>query len=390
MKKIFIISGVNILLLFILLFFTSINNNSNAQVLLDGLYQTREICETECGKQGLYCASGTSSTCVPYHLSCSNTGCGGGYYECGKPIPTTVPKCGGPCTPNETQCPIECPYCFGAFGGPATCQPGVTQPPPPSGPPEKSPTPKNSPTPKSSPTPTKTPTPTVGTPTPTRTPTPTKTSTPSPTASPTPTVTPFPFSDAMCKCDGLEIGQVVSGQDVTVTAFGKVEGEDTSFAKITSFSFYAAKGDTGSPDITIFNRSGPIASEIVNTSQNLIRNKASWTFKFPANPEVGKEYRVWNSIKCERSTAGVQVASAQNSSKVLATTTQNQSLVQRFLNFILGIFGQGNKAEPEKEEFLVTTQSENNDQLQLGTFKVGRIIDDPATACYMVKITFDQ
>jgi len=195
----------------------------------------------------------------------------------------------------------------------------------------------------------------------------------------------------MCKCDGLEIGQVAAGQDLKVTAYGKVEGSDTSYANIKSYRFFVAKGDLGSTDITIFNKSGPIAAQILSTSQNLVRSKAEWTFKFPANPEVGKEYRIWNDIQCEKKTASSLIASSgKTSQNVLAESTKNESLVQKFLNFVLGIFGKSAKPEEKPDGFLVTTQSEDNSQLQLGTFKFGRIIPDPETACYMVKITFDK
>lgn len=418
MKKILLFTLLNFILLALL--FSVFNKTNDSFVNAQGttptpkLYQSEQPCIDECGAQGLTCqrsgrceeigggggfercngADGQQDLCNSegnvVHYGCSNFSCSGGRWECGGPIPTAVPKCGGPCTPNSTQCPIECPYCFGEFGYNPTCRPAVTQTPEPSpsGPPEKSPTPKTSPTPKSSPTPKVT-----TTPKPTSTPKPTKTPTPTPKATSTPTPTPFPFADAMCKCDGLEIGQVISGQNLTVTAYGKVEGSDTSYAKIKSFRFFAAKGDSGSPDITIFDRSGPIAAQILNTSQSLVRSQAQWSFKFPANPEVGKEYRIWNDIQCERNTAGIPIASSGKSTQtVLSENTQNISLMQKFLNFVLGIFGRSpnQTTESSKKDFVVTTQSDDNNQLQLGTFKFGRIIDDPETACYMVKITFDK
>lgn len=208
------------------------------------------------------------------------------------------------------------------------------------------------------------------------------THTPTPSVTNTPTPTPFPFSEDMCKCDGMEIGQVTSGQDVLVTAYGKVEGENTAYARITSYSFFAAKGDAGSPDITIFNRSGPIAADIVSTSQNLIRSKANWTLKFPASPEPGKEYRVWNTIKCEPNTTTSSTASTGES---IPVKSSSQTLFQRVVSFFFGLFNWRNSSKTEDAQ---TIQSEN-DQLQLDTFKLGRIVPDPATACYMVKIRFD-
>ncbi len=385
MKKVF-------LLLFVI---TSIALKGGDSLAYAQVYNSASECKAACTKPNSECKPFSTicadeSVDAPGHLSCSNTGACT-LFQCEpKPTasPTPPPVCGGPCTPNSTQCPIECPYCFGEFGYNPTCRPAVTQPPEPSpsGPPEKSPTPKTSPTPKSSPTPKVT-----TTPKPTATPKPSKTPTPSPKATSTPTPTPFPFADAMCKCDGLEIGQVAAGQDLKVTAYGKVEGSDTAYANIKSFRFFVAKGELGSTDITIFNKSGPVASQILSTSQNLIRSKAEWTFKFPANPEVGKEYRIWNDIQCEKKTASSLIASSGRASQnVLAESTKNESLVQKFLNFVLGIFGKSAKPEEKPDGFLVTTQSEDNSQLQLGTFRFGRIIPDPETACYMVKITFDK
>lgn len=410
--SIFIVSLITILILL------ENNQTVEAQTWQGGTnssqpsYSSQTECAANCSGSCISRVTGGGfdmSLCEPNHIfACSNIGLycpneaeipGSVTWYCNvAPSPVPVPVCGGPCNSLISQCPIECPICAGKISQDGTvltdttvCQSMPTPPPQDSTPnPTKTPKPTKIPTP--SPSPTATPTATL-----TPSPTPTKTPTPSPSPSPTPiptdepTPTPDLFSQDMCKCDSLEIGQVISGQNISVTAFGKVIGQDIGNAKITSYSFFAAKGDAGSTDITIFNRSGPIPAEIVTATPDLVRSKATWSFPFPANPEAGKEYRIWNTVNCERNTASLRT------SQRIAEEEIRPTFFQSILNFITGLFGKKPAAQPSQSIQQTVPQptaqvsSHTNNQLQLDWLKEGKVTvtPDEQNKCTMLRITFD-
>ena len=218
-------------------------------------------------------------------------------------------------------------------GGQGTCQ----------APPQNSPTPSPTAGPTSTPVPTSTPAPTS---------TPVPTSTPRPTATPVPTATPTPvpacglgcsndyqcagardgctacvnntcktppacgvtcnqasdcgratdgctscfankcvppFSTQACHCDNLEIGNLASGQQATITAYAKVEGaQDVSRAKIVSQKFTLYAGSDTSSTILL---SANIPTTKVIDTPTLVRYKSVWTFTVP-QLESGKTYRI--------------------------------------------------------------------------------------------------
>jgi len=235
-----------------------------------------------------HCGGGTCVIDQPndFHQACE-FGCTDGGCNA-QPPPTPIPD-----TPTPPQGNKTCYRCNVSFfcesytipanqncGSPNNCD-ACTGP---TSPPGENPTA----TPRSTPT---------ATPKPTSTPVP-PTNTPTPTATPTPTPTPFPFNTAMCKCDGIEAGEIINGQPVTFTATGKVVGEDTRWAKITGITFSLAEGDN-----TRGTRIGgptTISPIITLDTNSLVQYKASWTFNMPAQIKTGAIYRAWANFGCER------------------------------------------------------------------------------------------
>lgn len=333
------------------------------------------------------------SSCPLECPSCNSTGILGAnnsvISKCGAPPPPPPPEptsppppplaCGAVCPQNSfiggnDQCPDSCPCVATKLNDKVNpnykCagKPSITPTPP-----KTTPTPTPTPETKITPTPSPTPTPTVK-----------LTPTPTPTSKPTPTPTPStPFADAMCKCEKMTIDNISSGGDATVTAYGKVVGEDTNYAKITNFSFFFAQGND--VNVSIKERSGPIAATVISSSKELINYKATWKVKLPANTDPKITYRVWNQIKCEKKTASGLIAQNQ----VLAETSSNVQNQGGFFSFITRFFSGmfGNKAEiAETPKINDLNELQSNDQLQLDTFRPGRIVE---SACQMIKFRFE-
>lgn len=287
------------------------------------------------------------------------------------PTPTKV-LCGGPCT-IPSQCTTACPVC----GTSGTCEATAT-----------------------------------GTPTPTPT-TPlacgdscnTRTDCPSncpctgpsgaktcaaPTATPTasPTPTPDPFSPAMCKCDEIDISGIASGRSTTVTAAGKVEGQDTTYAKIASMKFTLGKGTAGSTVPII--SSGDIAATVTEETATKVRYKSVWTFTMPTL-ERGVEHRIWTTIKCIKKLA--IMPGVTGSSVVLGESTENISIFQKIFAFFANLGdGEDEKVVTSQEQKVIaqTTEAvskgkvlgERRDKLQLETFIPGEVTKKACQTIY--------
>ena len=299
----------------------------------------------------------------------------------GIPTPTKVP-CGGPCS-SPSQCVVACPVCSTS----GTCEA------PPTG----------VPTATTAPTRTPTPSPTLpplscGDSCNTRTDCPTgcpctgpaggKTCA-VPTATPTATPTPDPFSPAMCKCDNMEISGIGSGLATKVTAFGKVEGADTTHAKIQSMKFFLGKGPAGSTKIVL--QSGELAATIVEEAATKVRYKSVWDFTMPAL-DRGVEHRLWTTFKCIKKIAfepGIT-----GNSVVLGANTENTSIFSKLFAFFanLGSDGKDAKIAPAPKPELVaqvekaTSQGqvlgEKRSKLQLETFIPGEVTKKACQTIY--------
>jgi len=366
----------------------------------------------------------------PFHAQCSNT-YPAQLCTC-KPAPPP-PVCNAPCI-TSSQCPLDCPVCtpVGEIGG-KTCQTAPTATPTPTViVPTSTPTPTNPPTfcnescnddsdcalatdscivclpdptdstkktcqvpPAATPTPTVTPTasatpsPTVtGTPIPTATPTPTPSPSPTgiptstPTRTPTATPTPDPFNEAMCKCDGIEYTALLSGQNVTVTAFGKVEGSDTSYAQIPYMDFTFMKSSGNSP---LAERIGPerLSTTIESQSSAKVRYKAVWNFTVPSNVNSSETYRLQAQLRCSKKITAIPMDRV-----VLAESTENRGFFGQVSDFVLGLFGIRRPNVTISNEPTVKTQNDRENNLKLGNFSPG--VAEDTDNCSFVRFKFGQ
>lgn len=215
-------------------------------------------------------------------------------------------------------------------------------------------------------------------------PTPTPTATPQPTATPTLTPTPTPpFSEDMCKCDGIENTGLALGQKSTITAYGKVTGDDTKYAKIPNMTFFLYKGND--QNVTIVDQSQPIATTIVTDQPTLTRYKADWDITLAANLDTSATYRIQAKLNCSRKAAA---AFDSTNTAVMGTSTSNPSFFDRIYGFFAGLFGGGSKTtSPTISESPTTTPKPQakGDQLKLGTFRPTKILE---RSCTFIKFGF--
>ena len=265
------------------------------------------------------------------------------------PTATPVPACNKSCN-SDAQCPQQCPVCApgGAGNSGKTCKVG----------------------------PTATPTPTI-TPTPTATPKPSAT----PTVTLTPTPTPVPFSDDMCKCDGVEVGNLGIGQESSVTAYGKVTGDDNLYAILPTITFIMYKTVSGN-NADIISQSQPIATEKVVNTPTLSRYKATWKFNLDPNLDTSATYRIQAKLKCQKKVASIPLAKAPSNKNVLAAETSNNF----FSNIASFLFGTSAQSTSSQNPTPTPKTSFKDDQIKLGTFYPSQVLEK---ACTFVKFSFE-
>lgn len=218
--------------------------------------------------------------------------------------PTPIPACNVPCVRDS--------YCAGARDGCTDCGTSNTCQRPP-------------------------------TPIPTSVPTTAPTSTPTPTNIPPPTASPTPaFNPAACKCDSIQYTGLFSGQPVTITSFAKVLGSDITGHKVVNQKFFLTEG---AGDLSpILAQSGPILARIVENTTTKVRYQSDWSFVLP-QLKAGATYKIFSIINCQPKTTAFNTQPAQSAS-VLATETQNLSLLDRIFEFFNGLFGGGSSTVP--------------------------------------------
>jgi len=192
----------------------------------------------------------------------------------------------------------------------------------------------------------------------------------------------------MCKCDNIEFTPITLGQKTTITAFGKVEGTDTQFAKIPSFRFAFYGGtDAGA---NVLQRQTVTATQIENT-QTKARYQAVWELQIPNNLDASKVYRIQATPSCVRKTASLPPP-VNPTTAVLAATDENTGFFASIAKFFAGLFG-GSREEQEEgasvqDTVAVPTQQPN---LQIGTFKpLIATKGTDANNCSFIRLQFAQ
>ncbi len=371
--------------------------------------------------QGLGYSASSSCTATSCVVTCSNGG------SVTIPIPPTPPpavqcppsthKCGGSgekstvcdggvVSPGDltgadnTSCgkQMYCWYCPPAPPVTPPPPPPVTPPPPPTIPPPPPPTqppppPTIPPPPPVTPTPTRTPTPSTpptatptASPSPTRTPTPTATPTRTPTPTPTATPTPTPpFDEAMCKCDALDAPSIALGTTVNVTAYGKVEGADKSFAKIPTMTF---KFYQGSGTVVTEIQKATINTTIVEETAEKTRYQAIWPLNLPTSLDTKQTYRIQAKPDCSRKTTVLTYPTPTR--VVLAVTDEKpKSFWGNISSFFANLFGLGDSTSTQQVTPVSPTPTltaEEKKQLQLKTFTPAKGITKDN--CSFIKFSF--
>jgi len=208
---------------------------------------------------------------------------------------------------------------------------------------------------------------------------------PTPISTPTNTPTPTPdFNPAMCKCDGFNVSAIIAGQKAKFTAFGKVEGEDTTKARIDSMKFKFMETDKGASTGKKLAESDDIAAKIVEESPNKVRYQTDWELQIPSTVDANKSYRVWAELDCQRKTNAN--AGGSTASVLSAEDEATPSFFGKIINFFKSLFGQDTEVSPEP--IPATEQDEDaaiQQQLRLDTVRPGNVT---LKACNMVFFEF--
>jgi hypothetical protein len=190
----------------------------------------------------------------------------------------------------------------------------------------------------------------------------------------------------MCKCDGIDFTSIALGMTTNITAYGKVMGTDTNYAKIPSmtFTFYKGKGV-----VVDQVKKQTINTTIVEQTAQKVRYQAVWPLNLPTSLDTSLTYRIQAKLDCSRKSA---MFNAYPTTVVLAANDVKAptSFWGRITSFFAGIFG-GNKAADTKTaaapaNATPTLTQQQKKQLQLKTFT-------PATGiatdnCTFVKFSF--
>lgn len=187
----------------------------------------------------------------------------------------------------------------------------------------------------------------------------------------TPTPTPDPFSTNMCKCDGLTAGAITLGGKTPITAFGKVEGGDGNYAKISNFTFTLYKGADKN---VVIDKKENLPAVVAETTAQKTRYKATWDLDIPANLERDQTYRVQAVPTCEKKTAysglGQRVV-------IGASTQKNRSFFDNVALFFANLLGGGTDNRQQNSTPTVTPKPLRNPQINLKEFVPPTPTDTP-------------
>lgn len=176
------------------------------------------------------------------------------------------------------------------------------------------------------------------------------------------------FLETMCKCDGIESTELLPGKEVTFTAYGKVEGTDSTKAGIKSMSLFMSEGDSTTG--TIIRRSGPLAVAEASRDSAKVRYKAVWKVALPTTLKKGGTYRVWAQIQCEPK-AGLAMNQSNN---VLAAQTSTRGFFGTIADFLRGLFGSSKRVSTPAPE---PTAVSSGGKIKLNTFALpGKVIEN--------------
>lgn len=206
-----------------------------------------------------------------------------------------------------------------------------------------------------------------------------------PTATPVPptaTPTPDPYNEAMCKCDGITVSQIIAGQQAVFTANGKVEGTDTQYAQIKDIEFLLSIPSTKQ------RIAGPqsVPATVLTQSSTSVQYQSQWNVQIPSNVQSGVDYVAQATVKCMRKT---NASHLPFTAVVMGASDENRGLFGIIFDFFAKLFSQ-NQTQNEKPVSTPGPQDETvtvfgEDKLQLDSFKPATVTE---RSCRTVKFRF--
>lgn len=198
------------------------------------------------------------------------------------------------------------------------------------------------------------------------------------------------FNSSMCACDGIESTSIFPGQPVEVTAYGKVEGANTSKAKIESMQFLLYEGQNNTAAVL---QSQTIAATVAQSSSSKVRYSAKWSTVIPSTVKAGATYRIQAKLKCVKKTT----AMVGEDSAVLGEAT-SPSVLSNIFTFFRNLFRRGPQQQdsvssvPSPTVSIDTPQgvqeiTDNSKTLQLKTIHPAQTETDK---CSIIRFKFSQ
>src|SRR3989344_1662496 len=210
---------------------------------------------------------------------------------------------------------------------------------------------------------------------------------PTPTPTSTPTPTPIPFNPAACKCDGIEYSDLFSGQQTTITSFGKVEGDDIGKAQIVDQRFFLAEG--AETTATIIGRSDLIPSSIVENTGSKVRYVSKWTFTMPQLKQSAT-YRIWSQINCQPKLQAFAPPQQPKKGVLQAVAEAPKSFIDRMIDFLNRLFGVETQKPQETAEIDssdLAPSPTGKRSLQIGTIYPVEVYQK---TCSFIKFRFEN
>jgi len=205
----------------------------------------------------------------------------------------------------------------------------------------------------------------------------------------TPTPTLPPFSENMCKCDGIGLAPQVfkAGDTLTVTSYAKVEGGDIVNAAVEKMLFSSGRGTDPNNITRDFPYVNPVDVSIESSTATRIRYKSTWQYKVSDPLEPNYTYKIWSSPQCVRKTSF-----APTTTNVLAAndTAKKPSFFDNLFAFIAQLFG----VRPQTSQNNVTQVQNTSSNItpkpiSLGTFKLSQIKIVDTDSCSYIRFNIE-
>lgn len=185
----------------------------------------------------------------------------------------------------------------------------------------------------------------------------------------------------------MQYGSLDLGYPANITAFGKVEGTDTQYARIPGFTFSFYESGTGT-NVTNLEEER-VNAAIIQDTPTLARYQSDWTLDLPPTLDTTKTYRIQAKPVCEKKTAFFNPSQARTNA-VLAVEDEPKSFLDRIIGFFIGLFQGSRPQQTQTPPPTPTLTEKQRASLQLQTVRPATNIEEgkDQNNCTFIKFSF--